>query len=298
MFIKPRKSTTDPRLRSLLQKAVRRGYSKIAELTARKLDDQGDRTWIRSRAVVITFEECWPLAQDLVLTKEPESRVAALTRVCPQSKQKDAAGLGALAHEFHEGDRTMLDLVPEPADVRNVSEALDRPAAFFAWARTMCHTAEASGVVTAAAKYLPAATWAWDKACILAGAYLATKGALPKCDSGPACEAEFPFWVALDKHTPQGKEVLQRLGSELRVSYRQLIWSGFYFESARVNALVQSPWFDAERTWRLRCAGLTNETGAALWGQVRAMLQERLAKEAGSLQQDLASMSEPQGHLF
>ena len=34
-----------------------------------------------------------------------------------------------------------------------------------------------------------------------------------------------PYWVALDKHTPQGKEALRRLGAALGVSYRQLMLS-------------------------------------------------------------------------
>lgn len=298
MFLKPRKDSTDPRLRSLLQKAVRRGFTKVADATARKLDALGDRTWLRSRAVVITFEECWPMGQFLAITREPESRFGAISSVSFRVKQKDAAGLGALAHEYHEGDRSMLDVVPDTSDLRNVSEALSRPAAFFPWARSQCRSSEASAVVEAAEKYLAAATWAWDKACILAGAYLASKGGLPLCSPLAPTDSEFPYWVALDKHTPQGKEVLQQIGHELGTSYRQLIWSGFYFESARVNAQLASPWFEAERSWRLRGAGLTLQTAERLWERVRPLLPDRLRSEAAALREAVDLKSEKQGSLF
>jgi len=298
MFLKPRKGTTDPRLRSLLQKAVRRGDARVAELTARQLDAAGDRTWLRSRAVVITFEECWPRAQSLNLSKEPETRVAALVEAATSVKQKDAAGLGALAYAFHEGDHGMLDVIPSDWALRVVSEALNRPEPFFAWAESRCQSAAATNIVVAARRYLAAATWAWDKACILAGAFLASSGEIPVCPIVTVTETNFQYWVALDKHTPQGKDILQTLGTELQIPYRQLIWAGFYFESAVVNSLLASPWWVAERTWRLRRAGLNAESGLALWTRVRGTLAERLRVDAENLRATVEKQVESQPGLF
>src|SRR5438067_1153890 len=104
MFLKPRRPTTDPRLRSLLQKAARRGAVAVAEQSARCLDAMGDKTWLRSRAVVITFEESWPCASTLALDRTPVSKRDALLVVAKIVKQKDAAGLGALSHALSEKD--------------------------------------------------------------------------------------------------------------------------------------------------------------------------------------------------
>ena len=104
MYLKKPRTTTDPRLRSLLQKAVRRGASDIAGAAVHNLLTLGDQAWLRSRAVVITFEESWPLALGLTLTRDPISKVDALLRVSHAVKQKDAAGMGALAFALHEGD--------------------------------------------------------------------------------------------------------------------------------------------------------------------------------------------------
>ncbi|MFC1967632.1 hypothetical protein ACFLV2_03250, partial [Chloroflexota bacterium] len=90
----------------------------MVQASIRKIIANGDQTWLRSRAIVITFEEAWPLAQDLVITKDQQSKENALLRVSRSTKQKDAAGLGALAFAFHEGDKSMLDIVPSKRNLQ------------------------------------------------------------------------------------------------------------------------------------------------------------------------------------
>lgn len=237
---------------------------------------------------MITFEECWPLAGALVLTKDTESKIHALLAVTEAEKQKDAAGLGALAFAFHEGDRSMLDLAPNDWAIRVVSEGLKRPSPFFTWAESQCSSEYQSSIVEAARTYLAVATWGWDKTCILAGAFLAaTSTSVPLCAFGPTSERAFPYWTAIDKHTPRGKEALHQVGAEFNLSYRHLIWAGFYFESAVVNSLAASRWWNAERDWRLRRAGLNAASATDIWNRVRARLADRLEADAAELAQAL-----------
>ncbi len=284
MFLKAPKASTDPRVRSLLQKAARRGYRGVVDRALARLELNGDKTWVRSRAVVITFEECWPLASALVINRESLSKRTCLLRVTKATKQKDAAGLGALAHAYVEGDRSMLDCVPDEHMLRMVSEALKRPPAFFEWALRQSTSEQGSAIIRAAQQYLAAATWQWDKACILAGALLSLRGNIPAVELIETPPATFPYWVALDKHTPQGKVVLSEVAAQVKSSYRRLIWAGFYCESAQVNKLSASPWFEAEKTWRLRRAGLTVESAEGLWSSVRPLIQERLSSDASVLE--------------
>jgi len=283
MFLKTPKASTDQRVRSLLQKAARRGYTQVVDLALARLHRSGDKTWLRSRAIVITFEECWPLAAFLSIDRDLSSKRNALFSVAKAAKQKDAAGLGALAHAYREGDQSMLDCVPDRYTLRIVSEALERPKGFFEWVISQSGKQRAIEVIKASERYLPAATWPWDKACILAGALLATIGDIPGIESADAPLGEFPYWVALDKHTPEGKVALTEVAKELNSSYRRLIWASFYFESARVNRLVPSPWWNAERTWRLRRAGLSSDTAEALWSSARPLVRQRLEDKAASL---------------
>lgn len=292
MFLKTPRPSTDQRVRSLLQKAARRGYEKTVEFALKRLDLSGDKAWLRSRCVVITFEECWPLAGQLAVGRELSSRRAALLSVSRAAKNKDAAGLGALAYAYGEGDRTMLDCVPDQYLLKLVSEALKRPQEFFQWVTGQSKTKESTNVIVNAQRYLPVATWQWDKACILAGALLATLHNI-EAVSGETTADAFPYWVALDKHTPEGKEALGEVAKQLNEPYRQLIWASFYFESACVNRLLPSVWWEAEKNWRLRRAGLTANAARDLWLRARPLIQQRLEGKAASLK-DFVETPQPQ----
>lgn len=283
MFARKLSSTTDPRLRSLLQKAVRRGYSRVAEQTVRALDRNGDSAWLRARSVVITFEECWPLARQLDVTKTVDSKIRALVSAAVSVKYKDAAGLGALAYAHSEGDATVLIASSDTSPIRLVTEALKRPSSFFEWCEKSFTSQDQSDIVKAARRYLGSAGWAWDKACILAAAYLAVKTRVPTTSVARAPDHEFPYWVALDKHTPQGKDTLRQVAKKMKKPYRQILWASFYFESALVNELGMSPWWEVEKLWRLRKAGLSIDEAETIWDQAREHMRHLLRQDGEML---------------
>jgi hypothetical protein len=72
----------------------------------------------------------------------------------------------------------------------------------------------------------------------------------------------------------------------------------FYFESAKVNAIVESPWWSAEKTWRLTRAGLTTGAGEQLWDRLRAVIAERLRADAEELRRFVEAHGASQGSLF
>lgn len=293
MFLKTPRPSTDQRVRSLLQKAARRGYAQVVELAMARLDASGDKTWLRSRAIVITFEECWPLSESLSIDRELSSKRNALLAVTMAAKQKDAAGLGALAYAYKEGDHSTLDSVPDQHALKIVSEALQQPNGFFQ--RMLGHSSaeRTADVIWSAQRYLAAATWEWDKACILAGALLATIGEVPTINPVGPPSGDFPYWVALDKHTPEGKDALADVSKQLNLSYRQLIWASFYCESAQVNRLIESPWWDAEKTWRLRRCGLPPDATEEMWSRARPLVRERLQEAATSLKKFVQAAPQP-----
>lgn len=144
-----------------------------------------------------------------------------------------------------------------------------------------------------------AATWGWDKTCMLAGAFLATTGEIPDVSQVPSeRNAVFPYWVALDKHTPQGREVLRRVSLRTGIKYRQLLWTSFYFESAVANAMLASPWFKAEREWRLRRAGLTLQAARQLWDEARPLVRAEHSEGEARLRDTLARVPSSSAGLF
>ena len=120
---------------SMLQKAVRRGAHNLVITTSALLESFGpkEKNWLRKRTSVITFEECWPLATDLMFNKTFHSKVAALVKVARSLKDKDAAGLGSLAHALADGDRSVLDGLPDDKDIKIVASAVSRPEDFWNW---------------------------------------------------------------------------------------------------------------------------------------------------------------------
>ena len=121
------------RYRSLLQKAVRRGNVDLVFTTSSYLESLGSkvRSWYRSRTAVITFEECWPLATELVFNKKFHSKIAALIQVTRAAKARDATGLGYLAFALSQGDDTVLTDTDDDKAIRILASAIQRPEEVF-----------------------------------------------------------------------------------------------------------------------------------------------------------------------
>ncbi len=132
------KRHSDPRYRSLLQKAVRRGNVELVLTTSALLEDFGpkEKKWFRERTAVITFEECWPLGTDLIFNKRFHSKVAALVNVTRSFKAKDAAGLGSLGYTLSRGDPSVLNGSSDDKHVKIIASAIRRPNDFWNWIRS------------------------------------------------------------------------------------------------------------------------------------------------------------------
>ena len=108
----------------------------------------------------------------------------------------------------------------------------------------------------------------------------------------------FPFWVALDKHTPEGKEALRRAAKIVGIPWRQALWVSFYFESALTNAAVKSSWWEREIQWRLRRIGLSYDEARSVWYEVQPVVSEVLKPAADGLHAHVAKPVEHQIKLL
>jgi hypothetical protein len=274
--------------RSLLQKAVRRGDVDLTTRVARHLDDVGDRAWLRMRASVITFEDCWPLGKLLPTSKADSSSVIlALGRVAQTVKFKDAAGLGTLAYALSNGDNSVLTRTEADRHIVIVANAIQRHADFWRWAVAQGDGPDQYALVEAAERAYRRGGWPWDRAFFLAATYLAVTSDVPETRSVTNTTGDFPFWVALDKHTPTGKSVLRDAARQVDVPVRQLSWIGFYCESALTNAMVPSDWWSREVTWRLGRFGLSVNEAHACWQKVRPLIMTLLRPGSEGLREHL-----------
>jgi len=271
----------DPLSRSLLQKAVRRGYADLVVTACAMLESKGpkEKNWVRKRAVVITFETCYPVAANLVFNQRYHSKVAALVRACRAVKNRDATGLGLLALALCEGDLSVLSGDAADRDIKILATALRRPADFWRWADSRPVGPAQQGVLVQARRFRNIGQLR-DQALTKAAAYLAITAPVP----APAVAAQpagpFPYWVILDRHTPVGQRALADVARDLRLPLDSLQWAFAYFEGAAVNAAADGPWWPRYCLWRLKRCGLDPEQLRLVWQPVKPILEALLAEPA------------------
>lgn len=287
---------TDQRLRSLLQKAVRRGYTSLAWRVALDLQQLGDRAWLRQRIPVIVYEECWPLAANIKFPLKLPDAFRYLATVARSEKAKDAAGLGSLAYACSQGD-TSIQAEPgiDSQALRTVAKAIEEPEKFWAWLEPQCERENQSIFVSVTRQAHRKGGWPWDRAFMLAAAFLAVNDSIPEIKtSTEEPSEEFPYWIALDKHTPDGKNAIRQAAEAFNLPANQLMWANFYCESALTNKCIESPWWNAERRWRLGKAGLTVDRAFSLWERVRPSVEAILAEESERLRTTFTIRGESQ----
>lgn len=280
----------DARFRSLLQKAVRRGNVDLVLTTSALIQSLGGRekTWYRNRSVVITFEECWPLGGEIVFNRRFHSKAALLVKVARAAKCKDATGLGHLAYSLYEGDRSVLAGDGEDRHIRILAHGLRRPEDFWQWLDGCIQDDSARPLIENARLHRQAGL-PRDRAVIQAGAYLAAMGKIPNPGPPPPADSSFPYWVALDMHTPQGKRVLRDVARDLHIRRKQLEWTLFYFEGAAAGERAPSYWWERRCRWYFRRIGLPLEEAHLLWEPAKPQIMEALAEDSRRLHREIYS---------
>jgi hypothetical protein len=278
----------DPRFRSLLHKAVRRGSVDLVLTTSALLKNFGskEKRWYTGRAAILTFEECWPLGAELVFKRRYHSKVAALVKVTLAYKTKDAAGLGSLGYALSKGDRSVLTGLPDDKLIRLIANALKRPNDFWDWIGSRAKT-DNQTILLENATRIKNTGFPWEKAFFLAGAYLGIVEGIPDIKQSKPSDTPFPYWIVLDQQTPQGRRVLRDIARDLHIQLPQLIWTSFYFEGSVTNSSVPSKWWQMACDWRFRKVGLRPEEAHLLWKPAKIQVMEALADDSRQLHNDL-----------
>ncbi|MGH2639875.1 MAG: hypothetical protein ACRDF4_11460 [Rhabdochlamydiaceae bacterium] len=285
--------STHQACRSLLQKAVRRGDVYLTEQVARHLYEIKDAEWLKKRTLVITFEECWPLGAELHLPLNFEDVLYMLGRIATARKMKDATGLGSLAYEYSTGVSTVL--LGEEAldrDIQTIARAIKEPQRFWNWAIKQCsQDSQKAQFVQMAKDAHRRGGWPWDLAFMQAAAYLAITKGIPSVTPSTQALIECPLWVALDKHTAQGKDALRKAAKLVGVTSRQLMWISFYCESALTNESSESYWWSREIQWRLHQFELDYEKAKSIWEKAQQLIPDILGEETTELQKHFQAPS-------
>ncbi len=274
----------DDRFRSLLQKAVRRGHTHLVFTVSSLLESVGpkEKNWLRKRAVIITLEECWPLGAGLLFNKRFHSKVAALFRAARSRKHKDAAALAALARAFSRGDRTVLLGGEEDRAVRLLAQAARRPEDFWKWIRSQSLGDKPRSLLDPVFRFRHIGKPS-ERIFAQAAAYLAATDGLPETEESQPSPQDFPYWIALDHHTRQGRFALKTIARDLHIDLAQLEWVFFHFASGVFHDPAPSFWWDRYVRWRFAQVGIPQEEAHLLWEPAEQQLKEVLAEDAHRL---------------
>lgn len=283
-------SHSDPICRSLLQKAVRRADVEVTKSAAVRLIHNNETTWLRNRLGVITFEECWHNADSINFNPDHENLISQYVYLATSNKNKNAAGLGSLAYELSLGDNSILI----KNDINNrhlkiICEAIKRPNDFWSWIKNIELNDRQTKIVLNAENGFKFAGWPWDKAFAMSAAYLSATSTIPDhfLVSTKHTDA-FPYWVAIDKHTPEGKRALIRCEEKFKINKDTLGWIQFYLESAKCHELENSYWWNREKLWRLTKYGMDLARAETIWRDTSVYIEELLQPQQLHLIERLA----------
>ena len=99
----------------------------------------------------------------------------------------------------------------------------------------------------------------------------------------------FPYWVAIDKHTEEGKKVIKIVAQKTGKKPREISWIFFYFASVIENQLEPSSWWKRENEWRLHKIGLNYILAEKIWTEILPVFKEELHFEEISLRNHIHS---------
>jgi hypothetical protein len=117
-----------------------------------------------------------------------------------------------------------------------------------------------------------------------AAAYFAAKDEVPlTANAQPLNSPNFPYWVAFDKHTDYGREVISEAAQEIDIYPSRARQLAFYLEGAVCNAITNSPYWQLAKDWQMEKMGYTYSQANIIWDQLKPVMIELTKKKAEEL---------------
>lgn len=255
---------------SLLQKAVRRGHVGVVDIVVKYLLSQGDSKWLHNRLPVMIYEECWSLGNHITADNLLEQYIALSSTV----KNKNAAGLANLAVKYHEGNwKALRGSYTQRTAITSVANAISNPNEFWEWAREngRGHISRIEAAKAAVIK----ANFETDKIMMIAAAYFSVKDLVPlTVQAQPQNNPDFPYWIAFDKHTDIGREMIIEAALQIDVLPHHAMQLAFYLEGAVCNDIATSPFWQLAKDWQMQKMGYTYSEANIIWERLKPIIIE------------------------
>ena len=264
--------------RSLLQKAVRRGNENLVDKVVNYLTIVGDQTWLKNRLVIMVYEECWMYANALVLDANIMGQYKSLAKAV---KNKNAAGLASLAFKYTENAKGLI-INDETANnsIRSVALGIEHQEKFWELIKLESGYNDNRRSVEVAQQHIKRASFPEDKAMFLAAAYLSVNYPVPEVQViEPHNDPNFPYWIAIDKHTGRGREIYIEACKEIEFRCFHGMQIRFLYGRITCNQLQFSPFWEQMKMWQFKILGFTLEQAAEKWDEAKTI---RLLKKSKS----------------
>ena len=244
---------------SLIQKAVRRGNVELVEKVFAYIFNKGQTKWLQDRLAVIAYEECWTYANELDYAAKNPKLLQQYKNLTTTIKNKNADGLADLAIKLHKGKNVSnVGGVKEQKAIKSVADAIDNQVAFWDWIKKEDSYKKNKQRIDAAERDITRALYDDDKVMMLAAAYLSIRYPIPDTKfTTPNNDPNFPYWIALDKHTAIGRNILLDACQKINLNYHTGKRLLFYLEGGKVNQINHSPFWDLLVNWQIDQMGYT-----------------------------------------
>ena len=116
---------------------------------------------------------------------------------------------------------------------------------------------------------------------MFAAAYFSIKDEVPQLLTAEANrDKDFPYWIAIDKHTSVGKEVFIKADDKYSTRAGRL---AFYFEGSLCNKITSSPFWELAKKWEVENMGYTFSQAHSRWNELKPKIVELTKVDAEEL---------------
>lgn len=280
-------------IRSLLQKAVRRGNIETLKKCFFYLLNNGDQDWLRKRLFVIIFEEASNYSLNINFENKPEYILKQYLELSSLVKNKNSCSLGILSYYLSEGDKSVFWNLnkEEIKHINNISHAIKRPKDFWNWAiNESKNNFKKSNFLNNAYSSFKKVSWPWDKAFIIGAAYLSLFEDIYELNYSKKI-IDLPSWVGIDKHTAIGKNAIKSIAYKNNINEEILLYLSFHFEGSICNEISEnSYWLEKEINWNFKKLNLDYNQGKKIWENILPQLINTLKKENDLINHELNSI--------
>jgi hypothetical protein len=282
---------TDQASRSLLQKAVRRGDWEMVHKTFSYIYYNEGLDWLRSRLAVMVTEECWSYIPEVSFDIDVDIILKHYYEITSSVKSRDASGLGAMSYAYLEKGQDLFLNFDVNLEIRTIRGAILKQIDFWNWIKEEANSKgdEVIKFVDNSHSCFKKSGWPWDRAFAQSAAFLRAINNFNPVRKITDLKIETPYWVGLDKHTNEGKLAMRKVAKRNGLDSNLLMWLSFYFESALVNELEYSIWWEKEIDWRMENLNIDRIKGFKIWSEIKGQVENELMEHSLLLEQRISS---------